>query len=69
MRDAGSRLGAAAGPVCDRPGVAFPSLAVSVVCALNVGLFVHMAIDDERVLLGSAIAADYRAYRGRVGMF
>jgi protein-S-isoprenylcysteine O-methyltransferase Ste14 len=49
--------------------VAFPSLVVSVVCALNIGFFVYMAIDDERVLLGSAIAADYRAYRGRVGMF
>ena len=36
---------------------------------LNIGLFVHMANDDERVLLASAIGADYRAYRGRVGMF
>jgi protein-S-isoprenylcysteine O-methyltransferase Ste14 len=48
--------------------VAFPSLVVSVVCALNIGLFVYMAIDDERVLSGSAIAADYQANQGRVGM-
>ena len=49
--------------------VAFPSLVVSVVCALNIGLFVYMAIDDERVLAGSSLAVDYRAYRRRVGMF
>ncbi len=49
--------------------VAFPSLIVSGVCVLNIGLFVYMAIDDERVLLASAIGADYRAYEGRVGMF
>jgi protein-S-isoprenylcysteine O-methyltransferase Ste14 len=49
--------------------VAFPSIVVSVVCALNIGLFVYMALDDERVLSRSAIAADYQAYRGRVGMF
>jgi protein-S-isoprenylcysteine O-methyltransferase Ste14 len=50
-------------------GVAFPSLIVGVVCALNIGLFVYMAIDDERTLLGSAIAADYERYKLRVGMF
>jgi protein-S-isoprenylcysteine O-methyltransferase Ste14 len=49
-------------------GAAFPSLVVSGVCLVNVGLFVYMAFDDERVLLGSAIVADYQAYRGRVGM-
>jgi protein-S-isoprenylcysteine O-methyltransferase Ste14 len=49
--------------------VAFPSLVVASVCALNIGLFVYMAIDDERTLLGSAIAADYQAHRRRVGMF
>ena len=49
--------------------VAFPSLIVSGVCLVNIGLFVYMAIDDERVLLGSPLGADYRAYRGRVGMF
>ena len=48
--------------------VAFPSPIVAGVCLINIGLFVYMAIDDERTLLGSAIAADYQAYRGRVGM-
>jgi protein-S-isoprenylcysteine O-methyltransferase Ste14 len=49
--------------------VAFPSLIVVGVCLLNIGLFAHMAVDDERVLLASAMAPDYRAYRGRVWMF
>jgi protein-S-isoprenylcysteine O-methyltransferase Ste14 len=49
--------------------VAFPSLIVSGVCLLNVGLFVYMALDDERVLLGSPIAADYGRYKTHVGMF
>jgi protein-S-isoprenylcysteine O-methyltransferase Ste14 len=49
--------------------IAFPSPIVAGVCLLNIGLFAYMAIDDERVLLASAIEADYRAYRGRVGMF
>jgi protein-S-isoprenylcysteine O-methyltransferase Ste14 len=49
--------------------VAFPSLMVSGVCALNIGLFVYMAFDDERVLLRSAIGADYRNYKVRARMF
>jgi protein-S-isoprenylcysteine O-methyltransferase Ste14 len=49
--------------------VAFPSFVVSGVCVLNMGLFVYMAFDDERVLLGSPLGENYRAYRGRVGMF
>ena len=49
--------------------VAFPSLIVSGVCLANVGLFVYMAFDDERVLLGSAIAGGYELYKKRVGMF
>ena len=49
--------------------VAFSSLVVSGVCLLNIGLFVYMAFDDERVLFASAIGEDYQAYRGRVGMF
>jgi protein-S-isoprenylcysteine O-methyltransferase Ste14 len=49
--------------------VAFPSLIVSGMCLLNIGLFLYMALDDERVLLASQIAVDYQAYRGRVGMF
>ena len=39
------------------------------VCVLNIGLFVYMALDDERVLLGSPIGADYQTYKERVGMF
>ena len=49
--------------------VAFRSLIVSGVCVLNIGLFVYMAFDDERVLLASPLAADYQAYRARVQMF
>jgi protein-S-isoprenylcysteine O-methyltransferase Ste14 len=49
--------------------VAFPSLIVVAVCLINVGLFVYMAVDVERVLLGSALGADYRHYKVRVGMF
>ena len=49
--------------------VAFPSLIVAGVCALNIGLFAHMALDDERVLLRSPLAADCESYTMRVGMF
>jgi len=49
--------------------VAFPSFIVSGVCLLNIGLFVHMAIDDERVLAASPLGADYKRYKMRVGMF
>jgi protein-S-isoprenylcysteine O-methyltransferase Ste14 len=49
--------------------VAFPSLIVSGACLVNIGLFVYMAIDDERVLLASPLGADYRSYQERVGMF
>jgi protein-S-isoprenylcysteine O-methyltransferase Ste14 len=49
--------------------VGFPPLVVSVVCALKIGLFVYMAMDDERVLLASAMAVDYERYKLRVGMF
>ena len=49
--------------------VAFPSLIVSGVCALNIGLFVYIAIDDERVLLQSPLEANYKSYKMRVGMF
>jgi protein-S-isoprenylcysteine O-methyltransferase Ste14 len=46
--------------------VAFPSFIVSGVCQLNFGLFMYMALDDERVLLASAMAVDYECYRVRV---
>jgi protein-S-isoprenylcysteine O-methyltransferase Ste14 len=49
--------------------VAFPSLVTAVVCSLDIALFIFMAFDDERVLLRSELAADYQAYRKRVGMF
>jgi protein-S-isoprenylcysteine O-methyltransferase Ste14 len=49
--------------------VAFPSLVTAVVCGLNIALFVYMAFDDERVLMRSALAVDYDAYRRRAGMF
>ena len=49
--------------------VAFPSLIVSGVCLLNIGLFVYMGLDDERVLLQSPLAADYERYKVRVSMF
>ena len=49
--------------------VAFPSLIVSGVCLLNIGLFVYMAFDDERVLSSSPWGADYNNYKTRVGMF
>jgi protein-S-isoprenylcysteine O-methyltransferase Ste14 len=49
--------------------VAFPSAIVSGVCVLNIGFFAYMAFDDERVLLASAMAADYKSYKMRVGMF
>jgi protein-S-isoprenylcysteine O-methyltransferase Ste14 len=49
--------------------VAFPSPIVTAVCLLNVGLFVYMAFDDERVLLASAMAADYGNYKMCVGRF
>jgi protein-S-isoprenylcysteine O-methyltransferase Ste14 len=47
---------------------AFPSVATGRVCLLNIGLFLYMAFDDERVLLLSPLAADYQAYRLRTGM-
>jgi protein-S-isoprenylcysteine O-methyltransferase Ste14 len=49
--------------------VAFPSLIVAGVCLANIGLFVHMALDDERVLSSSSLGADYTSYKSRVGMF
>ena len=35
--------------------IAFPSIIVSAVCLLNIGLFFYMAVDDERVLLASPL--------------
>lgn len=49
--------------------VAFLSLIVVEVCVLNIVSFAYMAVDDERALLGSALSADYKRYKTRVGMF
>ena len=49
--------------------LAFPSPIVIGVCLLNIGFFVYMALDDERVLLASAMGADYQLYKMKVGMF
>jgi protein-S-isoprenylcysteine O-methyltransferase Ste14 len=48
--------------------VAFPSPVVACVCMVNVGFFIYLAFDDERVLLGSTLGGSYQAYRARVGM-
>ena len=42
--------------------VAFPSLPTALVSIACIGLFVYMAIDDERVLLRSELAADYQTW-------
>jgi protein-S-isoprenylcysteine O-methyltransferase Ste14 len=55
--------------MCPRDGAVLRFAGASCVCVLNIGLFVYMAFDDERVLLRSAIAADYKNYKVRVGMF
>jgi protein-S-isoprenylcysteine O-methyltransferase Ste14 len=49
--------------------VAFPSVIVGGVCLLNIGLYVYMAKDDEKVLSNSVLGPVYGAYRARVGMF
>jgi protein-S-isoprenylcysteine O-methyltransferase Ste14 len=49
--------------------VAFPSLVTSAVSIACMGLFVYMAFDDERVLLASGLAGEYKVYRSQVGMF
>jgi hypothetical protein len=38
-------------------------------CLANIGLFLHVAFDDERVLLRSPLAVGYESYKARVGMF
>lgn len=48
--------------------VAFPSPIIAGVCLINIGFFVYLAFDDERVLLASPLGESYQAYRQRVGM-
>jgi protein-S-isoprenylcysteine O-methyltransferase Ste14 len=50
-------------------GLAFPALVTSALCVANLGLFVYIAFDDERVLERSALAAEYARYRTNAGMF
>ena len=49
--------------------VAFASLWVIGVCALNIALFSYRAVDDERDLAQSPLAADYARFKLKVGMF
>ncbi len=49
--------------------VALPHWLTATVFLVNVAVFVLAARDDERRLAGSALAADYAAYRERTGMF
>jgi protein-S-isoprenylcysteine O-methyltransferase Ste14 len=48
--------------------VAFPSPIVAAVCVINIGFFIYIAFDDERVLLASPLSGSYQAYRQRAGM-
>jgi protein-S-isoprenylcysteine O-methyltransferase Ste14 len=47
--------------------VATPTVIAALVFALNVVLFVYMALDDERTLARSPLAAAYAAYKARTG--
>jgi len=49
--------------------VAYPGPISLAILLLNVVLFVHAAVTDERDLANSELAPDYAAYRTRTGMF
>jgi len=49
--------------------VAIPHWLSASIFVASVALFAHAAIDDERTLADSPLAADYAAYRERTGMF
>jgi len=49
--------------------VAVPHWLTAAIFALATILFAYSAIDDERTLAASPLAADYAAYRERTGMF
>jgi len=49
--------------------IALPHWLTAASCALNIAIFTYAAFDDERRIAGSAISADYAAYRRRTGMF
>jgi protein-S-isoprenylcysteine O-methyltransferase Ste14 len=49
--------------------IALPYWPIALIFAINVALFVHGALQDERLIATSALAADYAVYRERTGMF
>jgi protein-S-isoprenylcysteine O-methyltransferase Ste14 len=49
--------------------IAMPHWLTALMFAVNVALFTHAAITDERTLARSSLATQYAAYRQRVGMF
>jgi protein-S-isoprenylcysteine O-methyltransferase Ste14 len=49
--------------------IAMPTIWTSIVFALNVALFTHAAVSDERSLKSSPLAAEYARYSQRTGMF
>ena len=49
--------------------VAIPHWLTAGIFVASAALFAHSAIDEERTLAASALAADYAAYRERTGMF
>jgi len=49
--------------------IALPSIWSAAILLFNMALFSHAAITDERSIAESPLAADYAAYRKRVGMF
>jgi protein-S-isoprenylcysteine O-methyltransferase Ste14 len=49
--------------------VAMPHWLTGALLAGHVALFTHAARSDEAKIAGSAISADYLAYRKRAGMF
>ena len=49
--------------------IALPHWVTLISLAGNAALFVYTALNDEKEIAGSALAADYAAYRERTGMF
>jgi protein-S-isoprenylcysteine O-methyltransferase Ste14 len=48
--------------------VVVPTVIAAVVFTLNVGLFVYMALDDERTLARSPLAGAYATYKAHTGV-
>ena len=49
--------------------IALPHWSTAAIFLVNAALFTYAALDDERKLAASPLAADYAAYRERTGMF